>query len=111
MNFQLRSYRVMCVAGPSQSGKTEFILRLLESKEEELFRNPLNKVLWCFGIHNPNLQAQLQSKGYKVHRGLPTEADIEPNSICILDDPLSESETLRKLQICVHERRIISLVL
>ena len=41
MNFQLRSDRVMCVAGPSQSGKTEFVLRLLESKEE-LFRNPLN---------------------------------------------------------------------
>ena len=81
MNFQLKSDPVMCVAGPSQSRKTEFVLRLLESKEE-LFRNPSNNVLWCSGIHNPNLQAQLQSKGYKAHRGLPTEADIEPNSIC-----------------------------
>ena len=48
MNFQLRSDQVMCVEGPSQSGKTEFVLRLLESKDE-LFRNPLNKVLWCYG--------------------------------------------------------------
>ena len=96
MNFQLRSDRVMCVAGPSQSGKTEFVLRLLESKEE-LFRNPLNKVLWCYGIHNPNLQAHLLSKGYKVHRGLPTEADIVPHSICILDDLLTESENSREV--------------
>ena len=96
MNFQLRIDRVLCVARPSQSGKTEFALRLLESKEK-LFRNPLNKVLWCYGIHNPNLQAQLQSKGYKVHRRLPTEADIVPNSICILDDLLSESENSKEV--------------
>ena len=76
--------------------KTEFVLRLLESKDE-LFRNPLNKVLWCYGIHNPNLQAQLQSKGYKVHRGMPPEADIVPNSICILDDLLSESENSKEV--------------
>ena len=82
MNFQLRSDRVMCVAGPSQSGKTEFVLRLLESKEE-LFRNPLNKVSWCYGIHNPNLQAQLQSKGYKVHRRLPElSTKLDPGELC-----------------------------
>ena len=86
----------MCVAGTSKSGKTEFVLRLLESKEE-LFRNPLNNVLWCYGIHNSNLQAQLQSKGYKVHRRLPTEADIVPNSICILDDLLSEGENSKNV--------------
>ena len=88
--------------GPSQSGKTEFVLRLLESKDE-LFRNPLNKVLWCYGIHNPNLQAHLQSKGYRVHRGLPTEADIVPHSICILDNLLIESENSKEVtNICTR---------
>ena len=55
-------------------------------------------MLWCYGINNPNLQAQLQSKDYKVHRGLPTEADIVPNSICILDDLLSESENSKEVK-------------
>ena len=57
----------------------------------------MNKVLWCYGIHNPNLQAHLQSKGYIVHRGLPTEADIVPHSICILDDLLTESENSKEV--------------
>ena len=36
----------MCVAGPSQSGKTEFVLRLLESKEE-LFLSGI-QFMWLF---------------------------------------------------------------
>ena len=89
MDFRLRSDRVMCVAGPSQSGKTEFVLRLLNGRKE-LFRKPLNKVLWCYGIHNPNLLLTLHNHGYQTHRGLPTEKDIEPESICVLDDLLCE---------------------
>lgn len=91
MDFRLRTDRVMCVSGPSQSGKTEFVLNLLERKDE-LFRNILYKVLWCYGIADIQLQNRLRDKGYKTLRGLPKEQDIEPNSICVLDDLLSESE-------------------
>ena len=96
MDFRLKSDRVMCVSGPSQSGKTQFVLKLLEQKEE-LFENPLNKILWCYGIHDVNLQNFLHQKGYKTLRGLPKEQDIEPHSICVLDDLLSESESSKEV--------------
>ena len=92
MDVRFKSDRVMCVTGPSQSGKTQFVLQLLQRRGEQ-FQRPLNKVLWCFGIPDPQLQHVLQEKGYQAHRGLPKESDIEPMSICVLDDLLTESET------------------
>lgn len=92
MDFRLRTDRVMTVSGPSQSGKTEFVLKLL-TQRDELFRGAFNSILWCYGIHDAKLLNVLQYKGYRTHRGLPKEQDIEANSICILDDLLSESES------------------
>ena len=86
----------MCISGPSQSGKTQFVLKLLE-RRHELFATPPNKILWCYGIHDANLQTFLHSKGYKTLRGLPKEQDIEPHSICVLDDLLSESESSKEV--------------
>ena len=92
MDLRFKSDRVMCVSGPSQSGKTSFVLQLLQ-RRNELFQTPLTTVLWCFGILDGQLQRVLQASGYKAHRGLPSENDIEPHSICVLDDLLTESET------------------
>ena len=92
MDFRLKSDRVMCVSGPSQCGKTSFVLKLLQ-RRNELFQQPLTRVLWCFGVPDGQLQRVLQDSGYKAHRGLPSENDIEPHSICVLDDLLTESET------------------
>lgn len=92
MDLRFKSDRVMCVSGPSQSGKTQFVLRLLNQRRE-LFQKPLHTVLWCSGIADVNLQREIQGRGYKAHHGLPTEASIEPHSICVLDDLLTESES------------------
>jgi len=91
MDFRLHNDRAMCVAGPSQSGKTYFVLELLE-RRYELFRKPVDDVLWCYGIQNNNLELDLHTKGYRTHHGLPQLAEIKPNSICIIDDLLQESE-------------------
>lgn len=96
MDFRLRTDRVMCISGPSQCGKTEFVLQLLDHKDE-MFRKSFNKILWCYGIADLNLLSVLRSKGYKTLRGLPKEEDIEPNSICVLDDLLSESESSKEV--------------
>jgi len=96
MDFRLKSDRVMCVSGPSQSGKTQFVLNLLDARHE-LFQTPLNKVLWCYGIRDNRLQQVLQEKGYFSLQGLPKEQDIDPYSICVLDDLLSESENSKEV--------------
>ena len=96
MDLRLRSDRVCMVSGPSQSGKSEFVIKLLDQRHE-MFQQPLHKILWCYGIHDSNLIHRLQSKGYTTMRGLPKESDIEPNSICVLDDLLSESEASKEV--------------
>ena len=102
MDFRLLSDRVMCVSGPSQYGKTEFVLRLLRQKDE-MFHTPLNSVLWCYGIRDATLQSTLRDRGYKMMWGLPKEQDIEPNSICVLDDLLTESETSKEVtNMCIR---------
>ena len=102
MNFQLKSDRVMCISGPSQSGKTEFVIKLLNHRYE-LFDKALDKILWCYGILDVNLHSRLQNNGYKTLRGLPKEQDIEPHSICVLDDLLSESETSKEVtNMCIR---------
>lgn len=102
MDFRLKSDRVMCVSGPSQSGKTQFVLNLLD-RRNELFKTPLNKVLWCYGIRDNRLQQTLEEKGYYSLQGLPKEHDIDPHSVCVLDDLLSESETSKEVtNMCIR---------
>lgn len=96
MDFRLKHDRVMCISGPSQCGKTEFVLNLLD-RRYSIFEKSLDKVLWCYGIRDGGLESVLQGKGYKTLRGLPREKDIEPNSICVLDDLLSESEASKEV--------------
>ena len=86
----------MCIAGPSQSGKMEFLLQLLKTRHE-LFRNPIQNVLWCYGIQDNNLQWKLRQEGHRALQGLPKESDLEPHSICILDDLLTESESSKEV--------------
>ena len=92
MDLRLKSDRVICIAGPSQCGKTQFVLKLLDNRHE-VFTSPINKVLWCYGIPDGQLQQCLLEKRYSAHRGLPNETNIERNSICVLDDLLTESES------------------
>ena len=83
MDFRFPNDRVMCIAGPSQSGNAHFVLKLLDQRNEK-FIKPLKKVRWCYGIHGPILHRLLQGKGYHLQHGFPTEKDMEPNSVCVM---------------------------
>lgn len=91
MDLRLFNDRVMCIAGPSQSGKTCFVNELLQ-KRHELFRGPISEIMWCYGIFDVASHREMRQKGYKLHFGIPNQEVIKPNSICVLDDLLSESE-------------------
>ena len=75
-DFRFYSDRTMCVAGPSQAGKTVFVTTLLDYRDK-LFRKSIDKVKWFYGIFQPQLHSQLRQKGYEVKQGLSTKESVQ----------------------------------
>lgn len=90
MDFRLYCDRTMCVAGPSHSGKSTFVLQLLNNRHE-VFHCRTNRVIWCYGIYQHELNSILQQKAYISHDGIIPTEDIQPYDIIVLDDLLQES--------------------
>ena len=80
----------MCVAGPSHSGKTTFVLNLLD-KRHEIFNCSINRVVWCFGIFQYTLTQELKQRGFITHHNIIDSKDIEPRDVIVLDDLIHES--------------------
>ena len=91
MDFRLHCDRTLCIAGPSQSGKTSFVLKLLDHRDE-FFKCDINRIVWCYGIYQPKLNALLQSKGYILHQNIIDVSNIQPYDIVVLDDLFQESK-------------------
>lgn len=96
MDFRLRHNRTMCVVGPSHSGKTTFTLQLLDHRNE-IFDTRPNRVVWCYGIYQHELNSILTEKGYHTHAGLITASDIKPYDLVVLDDLLNESQNSKEV--------------
>ena len=92
MDLRLYCDRTMCVVGPSHSGKSTFVLQLLDNRRV-LFHNPINRVVWCYGIYQHHLNTILQQKRYIAHADIIPMSEIEPYDIIVLDDLLQESKT------------------
>lgn len=91
MDFRLHCDRTLCIAGPSQSGKTSFVLKLLDHRDE-IFKCDINRIVWCYGIYQPKLNVLLQSKGYILHQNIIDVSNIQPYDIVVLDDLFQESK-------------------
>lgn len=91
MDFRLKCDHTLVIAGPSQSGKTTFVLKLLDHRNE-MFKCQMNRVVWCYGIYQPKLNALLQSKGYVLHQDIIEVNSIQPYDIVVLDDLIHESK-------------------
>ena len=96
MDFRLFSDRTMCVAGPSQSGKTTFLKKLLFHRDA-LFKTPFHRVLWCYGTYQHELHNDLRKRGCILHSGIPSVNDLKPHDLIILDDLLNESDSSKDL--------------
>ena len=90
MDFRLRCNRTMCIVGPSHSGKSTLTLQLLD-RRNEIFDCIPNRIVWCYGIYQHELNSVLAAKGYHVHAGIISISDIRPYDIIVLDDLLNES--------------------
>jgi hypothetical protein len=91
MDFRLRCNRTMCVVGPSHSGKSTFVMQLLDNRQK-LFDCATNRVIWCYGIKQPQFHDQLQKKGYLLYSRIVSEGEIQPYDIVVLDDLIHESK-------------------
>jgi hypothetical protein len=94
-DLKIRIPSSMIISGPSNSGKTEFLKRLLHS-HTQLFSPAPSSILYCYGEWGSHV-AELDSlPNCRTHAGMPNEDMIyalpKPALIC-LDDLMLESDS------------------
>lgn len=97
MSFQVYDARLttpftMIVAGPSQAGKSSFVINLL-SKWENMVNTPLDYIVWCYGQMTKDLEVlkQLYSDKITLVEGVPDDLNKyilgkEKHGVVIFDD-------------------------
>lgn len=87
---QLRTPFSMLVVGPSGSGKSQFVNKLIQSRND-LFSPTHKDVVWCYGIW----QDFYKSLPYKMHKGAPTTEILSRGDfILVVDDQMDEAQEL-----------------
>lgn len=89
MDVRFKNDSVFMVAGPSSSGKTVFVQKLLQHSNT-LFKNKINNIHWYYGIIPPPSMMELQ---IRLHQGLSEgwSEIIEPMDVIVLDDLFVEA--------------------
>jgi hypothetical protein len=84
------------LAGPSQSGKSHFLLSVLQSRNQ-LFDKHIDRIVYCYSV--PLANSDLFTDAEFVH-GLPNLNEFDPslNNLLILDDLMSECEKDKEIQ-------------
>jgi hypothetical protein len=78
------------VSGPTGSGKTEFIYRILKHVDTIIDPAP-QRILWCYGAYQEKFASM---PGIDFHEGLPdlSEFDGRRRTLLIIDDLMSETD-------------------
>ena len=83
----------MMVGGASGSGKTEWVVRFLDSYRRLIYPQ-IEHVLYCYGVYNQNVLG-MERNGVETYFGLPTERmvrDQDKPLLLILDDLMMEAK-------------------
>ena len=85
----------ICVYGATQSGKTAFVLRVLEHRAN-MFTSQPKRVLYCYGAWQDAYDKLEKSEYVTLHKGVPSTAKVEEftydkqPTIMVLDDLLCD---------------------
>lgn len=89
---RLKTPSNIMVVGPSKSGKTSWVGRLIRERQDGVFRQPLKKVLYCYGEWQPLFETW-QGPDVQFVQGIPDDLyegfDGQPG-LLILDDLMAE---------------------
>ena len=104
-NIKFKNPSCMGVYGASQTGKTEFTVKLLRNAKY-LYTNPPEKILYCYQ-ESQKIFEDLESEMPNViffKRGLPTEEDLNEftssrkHVLLVLDDLMMESQSSKFIE-------------
>jgi hypothetical protein len=85
----------ICLYGATQSGKTSFVMRLLEH-HDVMFTTPPRRILYCYGAWQDAYDLLQKRDNITMHEGVPSRAAIEEFSfdkaptLLVLDDLLAD---------------------
>ena len=95
--FVFKNPSSILVVGPSNSGKTTFLSKLL-LENKDVFEVPPRKIVYCYGSWQP-LFERPQFKAIHFHEGVPTEDDLHrwftnskesKGGVLVMDDLMSD---------------------
>jgi hypothetical protein len=88
------------IAGPSQSGKTSLLFKLLKHNHE-IFNPIPDRIVYCYSTSQPFFtEFQNISPPVEFHKGLKNadEFDKSKNNLLIIDDLMDECESNKEIQ-------------
>lgn len=100
MTFQFSVPTSIIVQGPSFSGKTSLLIKLIKN-QREIFDKSFSRIVYCYAIWSDELADQLSDvKNLEFHKGLPfdlvqtiEEKKDNDNILFVVDDLQIESST------------------
>ena len=81
-------------SGPSQSGKTTILRKVLENHEETIagLNKDIIKVVWCYGKWQKYYDQKLKGVEFKYINEMPDEDDVKGFDIIVIDDLMHKIE-------------------
>ncbi|GFU04887.1 uncharacterized protein TNCV_1290101 [Trichonephila clavipes] len=91
----------LIISGPSQSGKTSLVQKLIS---EQVYEVPMKNIAWCLKYPQNWF---LNEKNFKFVSGLPSEAEEENCDLIVLDDMMNDvtSEIFQMFTMGSHHKK------
>jgi hypothetical protein len=91
--FKFKHPFCMMVCGPSRSGKTKWVAKLLKNRYE-MIDTAVDSILYCYAHWQPTYaEVKIDVSGITFQRGLPSEQELEEMNDCliVIDDLMNEA--------------------